>query len=59
MFLIKAGELEIPDSKPLELKGKVQDFESAKRKADKLFRSYAQVEIVDSETNECVHFQSR
>ena len=59
MFLIKAGELEIRDSKPLELKGKAHDFESAKRKADKLFRSYAQVEIVDSETNECVHFQSR
>jgi hypothetical protein len=39
MFLIKAGDLENPDSKPLELKGKPQDLETAKRKADKLLNS--------------------
>ncbi len=59
MFLIKAGDLEIKDSIPLEQKGQSQDFERAKRKADKLLMSFAQVEVVDSKTNECVYFQTR
>jgi hypothetical protein len=59
MFLIKAGDLEIKDSIPLEQKGQSQDFERAKRKADKLLKSFAQVEVVDSKTNECVYFQTR
>ena len=59
MYLIKAGELETKDSKPLEQKGQSQDFESAKRKADKLLRTFAQVEVVDSKTNECVYFQTK
>ncbi len=59
MFLIKAGEIEKQDSKPLELKGQSQDFEQAKRKAHKLLKSFEQVEIVDSVTKECVHFQTR
>ncbi len=58
MFLIKAGDLEIHDSKPLELKGKTQDFESAKRKANKLAKTFHQVEIIDLESNECIHFQT-
>jgi hypothetical protein len=59
MFLINAGNIGIKDSKPMVLKGKSQDFEQAKQKANKLLKSFAQVEIVDSATNECVHFQSR
>lgn len=59
MYLIKAGELEIKDSIPLTLKGQSQDFETAKRKANKLLQSFAQVEVVDSKTNECVYFQIR
>jgi len=59
MFLIKAGDLEMKDSIPLEQKGQSQDFERAKRKADKLLKSFAQVEVVDSKTNECVYFQTR
>lgn len=59
MFLIKAGEIENQDSKPLELKGQSHDFEQAKRKAHKLLKSFDQVEIVDSVTNQCVHFQTR
>ena len=59
MFLIKAGDVEMKDSKPLELKGQSQDFERAKQKANKLLKSFAQVEIIESETNECVHFQTR
>jgi hypothetical protein len=59
MFIIKAGEIEMKDSKPLELKGQSQDFERAKQKANKLLKSFAQVEIINSETNECVHFQTR
>ncbi len=59
MFLIKAGDLEIKDSIPLEQKGQSQDFERAKRKADKLLKSFTQVEVVDSKTNECVYFQTR
>lgn len=59
MFLIKAGNFEIKNSEPFELKGQTQDFELAKRKANKLLKSFAQVEIVESETNECVHFQTR
>ncbi len=59
MFLIKAGDVEKKDSKPLELKAQSQDFEKAKQKANKLLKSFAQVEIIDSETNQCVHFQTR
>lgn len=59
MFLIKAGELEKPDSTPLELKGQLQDFEKAKRKAHKLLKSFDQVEIVDSVTNQCIYFQTK
>ncbi len=59
MFLIKAGEIEMNDSKPLELKGQSQDFERAKQKANKLLRSFAQVEIIESETNDCIYFQTR
>jgi hypothetical protein len=56
MYLIMAGDTEIKDSKPLELKGQSQDFERAKQKANKLLKSFEQVEIIDSETKECVHF---
>lgn len=59
MFLIKAGEIEKPGSKPLELKGQSPDFQQAKQKAQKLLKSFAQVEIIDSVTSECVHFQIR
>lgn len=59
MYFIKAGDLEILDSKPLEQKKQFQDFEKAKRMADKLLLSFAQVEVVDSKTNECVYFQTR
>jgi hypothetical protein len=59
MYLIMAGDLEIKDSKALEQKGKFQDFEQAKRKADKLSKSFAQVEVIDSKTNECLYFQTR
>jgi len=45
MYLIMAGDLEIKDSSPLEQKGKSQDFETAKRKADKLLKSFTQVEV--------------
>lgn len=54
-----AGDLEIKDSRPLEQKGQSQDFERAKQKADKLLKSFAQVEVVNSKTNECVYFQTR
>ncbi len=54
-----AGDLEIKDSRPLEQKGQYQDFEWAKRKADKLLKSFAQVEVIDSKTNTCVYFQTR
>ena len=56
MYLIKAGDIELKDSSPLELKGQAADFELAKRKAHKLLRSFTQVEIIDSVTNQCVHF---
>ena len=59
MFLIKVGEVEMLDSKTLEIKGQSHDFEQAKQKANKLLKSFAQVEIIESETNECVHFQTR
>ncbi len=59
MFLIMAGDLETKDSRPLEQKGQSQNFETAKLKADKLLKSFAQVEVVDSKTNECVYFQTR
>ena len=52
-----AGDTEIKDSKPLELKGQSQDFERAKQKANKLLKSFAQVEIIDAGTEQCVHFQ--
>lgn len=58
MYLIRAGDLETKDSRPLEQKGQSQDFETAKRKADKLLKAFAQVEVVDSKTNECVYFQT-
>ena len=56
MYLIKAGEIETNSSKPLELKGQSNDFEQAKQKANKLLKSFPQVEIIDSGTNECIHF---
>jgi hypothetical protein len=56
MYLIKAGEIEIKDSKPLELRAQTQDFERAKQKANKLLKSFSQVEIIDAGTNQCVHF---
>ncbi len=59
MYLIKAGDLETQDSRPLEQKGQSQDFERAKKKAIKLLKSFEQVEVVDSETNECVYFQTK
>lgn len=59
MYLIKAGDLEATDSSPLEQKGQTQDFERAKQKANKLLKTFAQVEITDSKTNECVYFQTR
>jgi hypothetical protein len=59
MYLINAGEREVKDSKPLERKGQSQDFESAKQKADKLLNLFAQVEVVDSKTKECVYFRVR
>ena len=59
MYLIKAGDLEVQDSIPLELKNKAQDFEKAKQLADKLSNKFAQVEVLDSETNECVYFLSK
>ncbi len=54
-----AGDLETKDSRPLEQKGQSQDFETAQHKADKLLKSFAQVEVIDSKTNECVYFQIR
>lgn len=59
MYLIKAGDLETEPYRELEQKAKMQDFERAKQKALKLLKSFAQVEIVDSETNECVYFQTK
>jgi hypothetical protein len=59
MYLIKAGEIELKNSKPLELKGRSQDFEQAKHKAHKLLKCFSQVEIIDSVTEECVHFLTR
>ena len=59
MFLIKAGDREVIGSTPLEQKGQAQDFELAKRKADKLLKLFAQVEVVDAKTNECVYFQTK
>lgn len=59
MFLIKAGDREVTGSTPLKQKGQSPDFELAKRKADKLLKSFAQVEVVDSKTNECVYFQTK
>ncbi len=59
MYLIKAGDLETQNSKPLEQKGQAQDFERAKQKANKLLKSFDQVEVVDSESKECVYFQTK
>lgn len=59
MFLIKVGDVEKNDSKPLEQKGQSNDFEQAKKKANKLLEKYTQVEIIDSATDQCVHYQSR
>ena len=59
MYLIKAGDAEVEDSKPIEQKGQSQDFEKAKKKAIKLLKSYEQVEVVDAVTNECVLFLTR
>ncbi|HEY8560367.1 MAG TPA: hypothetical protein VIL74_08310 [Pyrinomonadaceae bacterium] len=59
MYLIKAGEIETNGSKALEQKGQAQDFEHAKRKANKLLKSFSQVEIIDGATNQCVHFLSK
>ncbi len=59
MYLIKAGDTENKDSMPLTQKGQSQDFETAKQKANKLLKTFAQVEIIDRETNECVYFQTR
>lgn len=56
MYLIKAGEIEKKNSNPLEQKAQSHDFEQAKRKANKLLKSFAQVEIIDSGTDQCVHF---
>ena len=56
MYLIKAGDIEVKESGSLELKGQSQDFEKAKKKAHKLLDSYEQVEIIDSGTNQCIHF---
>ena len=59
MYLIKAGDIELKDSKPLEQKGQAQDFEQAKRKANKLLKSFSQIEIVDAGTNQCVNFLTK
>lgn len=59
MYLIKAGDLETNGSALVTQKAQAQDFETAKRKAHKLLKSYTQVEVVDSKTNECVYFQAR
>jgi hypothetical protein len=59
MYLIKAGDLEVKDSKPLEQKAQSQDFETAKIKADKLLKFFAQVEVIDSVTKECLYFKTR
>jgi hypothetical protein len=59
MYLIKAGDFESKDSIPLTRKGQSQNFERAKQKADKLLNSFAQVEVINSKTNECVYFQTR
>ena len=59
MYLIKAGDIEMKGSKPIEQVGQSQDFEQAKQKADKLLKSFEQIEIIDSKTKECVYFQTR
>lgn len=59
MYLIKAGDKDTNDSRPLEQKGQSQDFEKAKQKANKLLKSFDQVEIVESDTNECIYFQTK
>ena len=59
MYFINAGELEVENSKPLERKGKSNDFEAAKQKNDKFLKSFAQPEVGDAKTKECIHFQTR
>jgi hypothetical protein len=59
MYLIRAGDIEMDNSKPLEQKAQTQDFERAKQKAHKLLESFDQVEIIDAGTDQCVHFQIR
>ena len=59
MYLIKAGAIERKNSKPLELKAQSQDFERAKKKAIKLLKTFDQVEIVDSTTEQCLHFLTK
>ncbi len=59
MYLIKAGDKERQNSIPLEQKGQSQDFEKAKKIANKLLKSFEQVEVVDSKTNECFYFQTK
>lgn len=59
MYFINAGELEMKNSKPLERKGQLNDFQTAKQKASKLSKSLAQVEVVDVKTKECICFQTR
>ena len=59
MYFINAGAREVANSKPLERKAQSNDFEAAKQKADKLLKSFAQVEVVDAKTKECVYFQTR
>jgi hypothetical protein len=59
MYLIKAGGIDKNDTEPFEVKGRSQDFERAKHKANKLLKFFAQVEIIDAETKQCVHFVTR
>lgn len=40
MYLINAGKREVKDSKLLERKGQSNDFEAAKKKADKLLNFF-------------------
>ena len=57
MYVINVGQSEVKNSKSLERRGQSNDFEAAKRKADKLLKSFAQVVAVDAKTKECVYLQ--
>ena len=59
MYLIKTGDKNMKDLTPLEQKGQSRDFEMAKQKANKLLKSFAQFEIINSKTKGCVYFQTR